>query len=548
MSLDGRWSRRGLLGIGLGVGVVASAGCTVRPPEPPPPESIDRQRFDVQDFGAVGDGRADDTAAIQRAVDAALAVGGEVFFPEGTYLVVTVHLSPGIALVGESATIRRPATKGQDWLRTFTTEEAAWSSRTDSPPLVIRGLTFDGNRVEQGPYDRYQLEHAHLLYLKAANDSPGRLVADVSDCRFVDGVADGIAVSTNVLATIARCEAVNVFRGGFVLTGGGSEVTVTDFVTRGDVDRTGIDIEIDHPGHGGSFASKVIMKRVRIHDGDFDVAMRDGGYFYGEDIQVDRPPVYLAAPDAVIRIVRSTFHVGAESMDGVPGIPNRVVYPGDVEFRDCTFIADPDGASDPATISLVRQLITSRPRSGLRLSLLNCTFTTVPDLPDWVTVRAIQLDADKLATGNLLRVIGCTIDDTVDTGVWVAGGGRLEVTDTTIKSSTIVRLAGRPNANYDVTLTRLSLGSRATIRVDRTDAGCVLRINDVVVPEAANRIEADSKGSLARLKVVGGRTIVGRANPQGRQVPGLRNDKFAVGTKRWVCTRSDVSAADWRPA
>jgi len=42
----------------------------------------------VRDFGAVGDGRADDTAAIQRAIDA----GGIVRFPAGTYLTGSLYL------------------------------------------------------------------------------------------------------------------------------------------------------------------------------------------------------------------------------------------------------------------------------------------------------------------------------------------------------------------------------------------------------------------------------------------------------------------------
>lgn len=44
--------------------------------------------FNVKDFGAKGNGRKDDKAAIQRAVDAASNYGGGVvFFPRGTYLV-----------------------------------------------------------------------------------------------------------------------------------------------------------------------------------------------------------------------------------------------------------------------------------------------------------------------------------------------------------------------------------------------------------------------------------------------------------------------------
>ncbi|MBP5638265.1 MAG: glycoside hydrolase family 28 protein, partial [Victivallales bacterium] len=42
----------------------------------------------VKDFGAVGDGIANDTAAIQRALDA----GGAVYVPGGTYRTGTLYL------------------------------------------------------------------------------------------------------------------------------------------------------------------------------------------------------------------------------------------------------------------------------------------------------------------------------------------------------------------------------------------------------------------------------------------------------------------------
>lgn len=48
----------------------------------------------AKDFGAVGDGVTDDTAAIQRAIDAVHAAGGgTVFFPDGDYLVSASTLS-----------------------------------------------------------------------------------------------------------------------------------------------------------------------------------------------------------------------------------------------------------------------------------------------------------------------------------------------------------------------------------------------------------------------------------------------------------------------
>ncbi|HOW68225.1 MAG TPA: glycosyl hydrolase family 28-related protein [Candidatus Paceibacterota bacterium] len=52
-----------------------------------------------RDFGAIGDGAANDTAAIQSAIDACRdAGGGQVVFPAGRYLSGTLHLRNGVTL------------------------------------------------------------------------------------------------------------------------------------------------------------------------------------------------------------------------------------------------------------------------------------------------------------------------------------------------------------------------------------------------------------------------------------------------------------------
>jgi polygalacturonase len=56
-------------------------------------------QFNIRDYGAVGDGKALDTPAINRAIEAAAAAGGgTVLFPAGTYASFSIHLQSNIAL------------------------------------------------------------------------------------------------------------------------------------------------------------------------------------------------------------------------------------------------------------------------------------------------------------------------------------------------------------------------------------------------------------------------------------------------------------------
>jgi polygalacturonase len=55
--------------------------------------------FDVHAYGATGDGKTLDTAAVNRAIDAAsTAGGGIVIFPAGSYLCFSIHLKSQVHL------------------------------------------------------------------------------------------------------------------------------------------------------------------------------------------------------------------------------------------------------------------------------------------------------------------------------------------------------------------------------------------------------------------------------------------------------------------
>lgn len=66
-----------------------------------------RDRYSVKDYGVIGDGVADDTTAINNAIAAvaALAQGGELYFPRGTYLISnTINAAVGVSLRGSGRT------------------------------------------------------------------------------------------------------------------------------------------------------------------------------------------------------------------------------------------------------------------------------------------------------------------------------------------------------------------------------------------------------------------------------------------------------------
>jgi len=95
--------------------------------------------FNVRDAGARGDGVADDTAAIQRAIDSA-AKGATIKFPTGIYLVSNLQIKNRSGLVftgdGRSSVIKQKA--GAERFATF----------DGSSDIVITQLGFDANGVK----------------------------------------------------------------------------------------------------------------------------------------------------------------------------------------------------------------------------------------------------------------------------------------------------------------------------------------------------------------------------------------------------------------
>ena len=106
-----------------------------------------RETVSVRDFGALGDGIADDTAAIQAAINATLSgAGGAILFPSGTYKItakLTIGFSTAWHIAGDS--------RGGATIKQFTANTPIFSlEATDTHSWEIRDLTFTWNVAQPG--------------------------------------------------------------------------------------------------------------------------------------------------------------------------------------------------------------------------------------------------------------------------------------------------------------------------------------------------------------------------------------------------------------
>lgn len=101
--------------------------------------------YSVVTFGAQGNGRADDTAAIQRAIDAAAVTGGTVYLSAGRYMVSALIGAGNVSIVGagrESTAIK--ARVDNTTLLTISRPRTAGPLEVPDA-ATIEDVAFDGN-------------------------------------------------------------------------------------------------------------------------------------------------------------------------------------------------------------------------------------------------------------------------------------------------------------------------------------------------------------------------------------------------------------------
>ncbi|MBN1673511.1 MAG: right-handed parallel beta-helix repeat-containing protein [Kiritimatiellae bacterium] len=101
--------------------------------------------YNVRDFGAKGDGKTDDTAAIQRAIDQAAQAQGTVYVPEGVFLSSTLALRPNTGLLGNPTWEFRNF--GGSIIRLNDEEADCLIDITGAYGCTIQGMCLDGGKL-----------------------------------------------------------------------------------------------------------------------------------------------------------------------------------------------------------------------------------------------------------------------------------------------------------------------------------------------------------------------------------------------------------------
>jgi len=203
-----------------------------------------RDVVSVKDFGAVGDGVTDDTAAIQ----AALAVGGGIYFPLGTYMANDLTATLPVYIYGYGATIKR---RNNQLASTFILSIAGNRSS-------VQGLNFDGNAANNaghtGRHEGLRIAANNVTVLDSDSSNTPSGGTRVANCFYVAGNA---ATLENVTSSNAGYAAIRIDGDGVTV----NNARITNFTEKGIV----------FDGTVGVSAKSLVISNSRITSASTDV-------------------------------------------------------------------------------------------------------------------------------------------------------------------------------------------------------------------------------------------------------------------------------------
>lgn len=368
----------------------------------PPGDGSNLEVYSVKDYGAKGDGVADDTHAIQEAIDAAAgAGGGTVFIPAGEYR-ITGPIIPRskVAIVGAGMSDTFIKAYGED----FAAFRADGSTQSPLEDITIADMTIDcAGIVDQGTF-KFASKCIFIRWVKRlyilrvhAKDAPATAIGPD---YLVDSLIHGCIVTRGgrqfqELGGTVGGSGIGIGTGAWEI----ENFTISDCHTI-DCGNTGILIEDQGILARGAYARVV---------GSTAVGCRVG----------------FAARSTI----RATF-VGCAahgcSAEGFQIEDHGAGYPEDTIITGCHSYGNNDGlrlAGAPKNVIVSDSYFTNNVRDGIRVETLNASgslvisnsFLTGNGNRGFIAVRE----------GRKISITNCVVTDNEDSGIQIGASSPL---------------------------------------------------------------------------------------------------------------------------
>ncbi len=150
--------------------------------------------IDARQSGAAGDGKTNDTAALQRALDEAGRKSGAVFVPPGVYLTGELHVPVGVALIGVPAW--NYSGPGGSALQLADPAAFCLLNLTDARGATIQGLALEGRNLGA---------RIHGIATKRVKWGPHEDGFRIQGCQIVSFSGDGVHLECAWCFSVRHC-------------------------------------------------------------------------------------------------------------------------------------------------------------------------------------------------------------------------------------------------------------------------------------------------------------------------------------------------------
>lgn len=255
------------------------APTTTAPTTTAPTTPLPSGSYNVKDYGAKGNGVADDTAAINNAINYAYSKGGgTVFIPDGTYMInvsnsSSVNLKSNIKLMlSNNATLKAKPTSSS----LYAVVKAG----------AVKNVEIVGGRIVGDRYSHLSTsgEAGRGIQITGSNN------VRVADVRISDSWGDGIYIGSNTAQNysenvdIERVNIDNNRRSGITVISAKS-LTIRDAVinkTNGTLPQCGLNFE---PNYKTDFLQNILVENLKVTNcANYGLQISLGRYAYSPNI------------------------------------------------------------------------------------------------------------------------------------------------------------------------------------------------------------------------------------------------------------------------